>query len=180
MLKYEIKRADWRPKSDFIPGAKGRVYRIVALVDILHRARAGEEGGYIESPDNLSQVGKCWVGEDAVVMDSAYVHDDAYVGDNAIVCESAGITDWAVVRGNAMVSGLGQVNRHATVEADAHVYGNATITDYAEVSGKARVGGDAVVMDSANVFGDATVEGHAYVEGMTCIRTGHYESDVIR
>lgn len=131
--KYEIRKDDYRDKSDFIEGATGRVYRIVALVDIPLRVRAGEEGGYIESEDNLSHLGRCWVADDAVVC------DNAFVGNNAHVC------------GDAVVSGNSHIDDNAAVYEDARIGGDALVCSRAEVYGDATVEGVASVYGSANI-----------------------------
>ena len=50
------------------------LYRIKALVDIPNIVKAGELGGYIESEENLSHEGNCWVGDDAYVYNNAYIY----------------------------------------------------------------------------------------------------------
>lgn len=82
------------------------LYRIEALRDFADVLK-GDKGGYVESEDNLSHVGNCWVSASAVVY------------GNAVVCASA------VVCGSARVSG------------NAEVYGSAEVCGSAEVSGTA-------------------------------------------
>ena len=50
------------------------LYRIKALVDIPNIVKAGELGGYIESEENLSHEGNCWVSDDAYVYNNAYIY----------------------------------------------------------------------------------------------------------
>lgn len=58
---------------------------------ILHRVKAGDLGGFVESMDNLSQEGNCWVANNAKVYGGAKVYGDA------VVEEEAQIYDWAEV-----------------------------------------------------------------------------------
>ena len=67
---------------------------------VLHRIKAlrsfsdveaGDLGGYIQSEDNLSHEGDCWI------FDNAIVRDEAKVFDNAIICRNA------IIRGNANI-----------------------------------------------------------------------------
>ena len=121
----------------------GRIlYRIEALKyfgDVI----VGEKGGFIESEDNLSQSGNCWIYNNAKVYDDAKVFDDASVGGNAIVCDNAKICGYAKVYGHAIVYG------HATVCDDAQVYDNASVDDGALVCGNAKVCGNAEIYGNA-------------------------------
>ena len=61
-----------------------KLYRIEALKDFggVHK---GEKGGFIESEDNLSQDGYCWVCNDAMVWGNAKVYGNAVVYGNSKV-----------------------------------------------------------------------------------------------
>ena len=108
------------------------LHRIKALKDF-GDVKKGDLGGWIESEDNLSQEGLCWVYGVAKVFGNAKVYGDAMVFNNA------------KVSGNAEVFG------------DAKVYGNAKVYGIAKVSGNARVFNNAKVFTSANVYVDAEI-----------------------
>ena len=60
------------------------VYRIKAVKDFVcmnRWVREGELGGFVQREDNLSQEDSCWIENDAVVMQSATVLDDAVVSE---------------------------------------------------------------------------------------------------
>ena len=117
----------------------------------IRRLSDGLIGGYIESEDNLSHEGECFVYDDARVFDNAYVHGDAQVSGNARVYGSALVYDNVRVYGNVYVYDSAQVSDNALVYGDALVYGNAQVSDNARVSGNARV------YCRARVFGNAQV-----------------------
>ena len=77
--------------------------------------KEGDLGGLVETPENLSQEGNCWVYKDAQVSGNAQVSHNAQVSDNAKVF------------GNTEVSG------NAKVYDNARVFGNAEVPDKAEV-----------------------------------------------
>lgn len=83
MKKYEL------VKEDFIIVDGVKLYRIKALIDFVtissKQIKAGDLGGYIESENNLSQDGLCWVYDEAKVYDEAWVSDDAEVYGKAKV-----------------------------------------------------------------------------------------------
>ena len=85
---------------------------------ILHRIKAlksfgnimcGEIGGFIESEENLSYEGLCWVSDSAVVCDNARVYGDARICGYAEVSDSTQVFGNARVSDNAWVSDSTQV-----------------------------------------------------------------------
>lgn len=170
--KYEIIKGEFRPKIDWIDGADGIVYRIVALRDIpSHNVRKGDKGGFVESEDNLDHAGDCWIADDACACGGAYVgmnaaltHTAVAYGD-AIISRNAKICDTAEVSGNAYVSGIAKVDWCAKVSGSAWIIENAYVSGAARVTGDAVVSGDAIVCDNAVVDGSAVVCDSAIVDG---------------
>ena len=87
------------------------LYRIEAVKEFAD-VKKGDKGGWVESEDNLSQDGNCWIYDNAKVYD-----DDARVMGNAFISGEAEVYDDAKVYGNAKVYG------YATVHWNAKVYG---------------------------------------------------------
>jgi hypothetical protein len=115
MTKYEI--------TDESRSVYGKtVFRILA--------DDGRNGGFVESEQNLSQDGTCFLHGDSVSMDAARVEGDAQV--------------FGVVRENAAV------RDHAEIYGE--VYGNVVVKDHAKVYG--RVGGNRIIGGSEVVYGD--------------------------
>lgn len=79
------------------------LYRIEALRDFAD-VKKGDKGGYVESEDNLSHVGNCWVFDKACVSDNALVRDNALVYDDACVLGNARVLGNTCVLGNAKIS----------------------------------------------------------------------------
>ena len=79
------------------------LYRIEALKDFAS-VKKGNKGGYIESEDNLSHVGNCWVFDNALVYDNSLVRDNALVCDNTRVLGNARILGNTCVLGNTKIS----------------------------------------------------------------------------
>ena len=76
------------------------LYRIEALKDF-GKIKNGDNGGFIESENNLSHEGDAWVS------------DDACVSDNARVCGNARVYGDALVRGDACVCGDAEISTDA-------------------------------------------------------------------
>ena len=127
---------------------------------ILHRIKAvkdfngvheGDLGGWVESEDNLSQLGNCWVYDNALVMNEARIFDDATIRDKAAIYRQA------IVCGNASVSGKANVCGHAIVCGEALVTDDAMVTDRSKVSENAFIHQKAWICDYAWICGDANV-----------------------
>lgn len=139
-------------KDDTIVVRKHKLYRIRALIDF-DNVTAGDLGGYVANENNLSQMGNCWIFDDAKVFGKAHVYGNAHIYDNAQVLGHATIYDNAKIRNNAQVFG------------GAHVCGNATVCDEATVFDDViRVCDDAKVCGSASIFHGATICGNAIIK----------------
>ena len=144
----------------------------------LHRIRAvrsfgsvkkGDLGGWIESENNLSHMGDCWVSGDALVYGEARVCERAKVYENALVYGNAFVCGDAKVFGNAQVYDKAYLLRNAEVYGNAAVFDNARVSGNAKVYGYAQVYGDAWVYWEAQVYGSARVYGDAQVYGNATI-----------
>ena len=90
--------------------------RIRALIDIDHfGVKKGDIGGWIETEDNLSHHGGCWISGEAMVYEDAWVGGYAMVGDNARVGGYAWVGDNAVVGGNAWFGSNARFGENAGV-----------------------------------------------------------------
>ena len=68
--------------------ANRTLYRIKALRDFGY-VKAGDIGGWVESEDNLSQYGHCWIYDDAKVYDKARISNNAQIRSFAEISGSA-------------------------------------------------------------------------------------------
>lgn len=174
MQKYKI------IKSTAIEYEGYKLYRIEALRDFAN-VKKGDRGGYVETEDNLSHDGNCWIYNDAKVYGQAKVFEDASIWNNAEVFNHAEVYGKAQIRDNAEVYGYSKVYDKAEVTDLANVFGlakvfgNATLSNrvevYAEaqVYGKAQVYGNAAVYGFAKVYGSAAVGNNAEIKGVAKI-----------
>ena len=138
--KYEL------VKSESIVYNGKTLYRIRALRDFItvsgRTIKKGDLGGYVESEDNLSQEGNCWIFDNAKVYGNAKVFDDAIVNDSAcifdsaVVCGAAEIYNFAEISDNAIVCGGAMVSQRAIVFNEAKVFGNAWLYGTAKIGDK--------------------------------------------
>ena len=147
---------DIEKKYELIPSDKEGLYRIKALKDF-NDVKKGDIGGYVEGEKNLSQLGDCWIYDNAVVRDNAVVVGNAKVYDNARVHNNAQVCDNAIVRDNVQVWDNAFVMGNAEVCDNAQVCGKAIVCDNARIRGHAVVQHDAVVRGNAQICGDAMI-----------------------
>lgn len=126
MKKYEILR------DHVLIVEHKRLYRIRALKSF-GNVSIGDLGGYIECQDNLSQKGRCWVSDNAIVYGNAIVAGNALVIGNAAVKDEAYVCDNVVISGESIIEGRSIVCGKTEIEGKSYVYGNPYI------SGKIRI-----------------------------------------
>ncbi len=83
--KYEI--------TDIVHPQYPWLHRIRALRDVREDVHAGDLGGFVQSEENLSQEGQCWVANNAVAAEESYISGDAIMWD------------YSCARGCAVISG---------------------------------------------------------------------------
>lgn len=100
------------------------LHRIQALKTINERVGAGELGGFVQSEQNLSQEGECWIYDDAICCGEAVVKQDAELYDGAVAAGFSIITgdacmyDRAWAKGNCWIQS-GEVKDDAVVAGEA-------------------------------------------------------------
>ena len=102
------------------------LHRIQALKTINERVEAGELGGFVQSEQNLSQEGTCWIYDDAICCGEALVKQDAELHDGAVAAGFSIITGDACMYGRAWAKGNCWI-QSGEVKDDAVVAGEAVI-----------------------------------------------------
>lgn len=121
------------------------LHRIQVLMDVNTHVKAGDLGGFVQSEENLTQDGECWV------------YDDAICGEEAIVNGNAGLHDGSMARGSAYISGSAQLFEQAMAEENSYM--NA-----GELKDHARLAGDGMVCAAENGH-SPLIGGHSNVYG---------------
>lgn len=133
------------------------LHRIRSLVSVNEQISPGQMGGYVESEENLSQDGSCWVHDHAICCEQAAVTKDARLFDGACAKGAALVTgdavmfDSAIAEGNCCVR-CGEIKEHARVS------GNAVI-------GESLIDGlTPLIQGYSNIYG--TVRGNVIVKDL--------------
>jgi hypothetical protein len=115
-----------------------RLYRIKAIKSF-SGVRKGSLGGWVESEDNLSQEGDCWIFNEAKVFRKANVSGGVKVLENACIYGNAVIFGYVVISGNAKVYGNVCIYGNVSISGYAKVFGSLSINSYACIRGDAIV-----------------------------------------
>lgn len=134
--KYEI--------TDIAHPSNPKWHRIRALEYIGEDVEPGDLGGFVESEDNLSQEGVCWIFNDAIACESALVSGNAVLKDQAVARGTALVSNNAEVGGKAIVQDYAIV-LEGYVSESAHICGKAKLTKELNSEGIPEVSGDAFV-----------------------------------
>ena len=156
--------------------ANRTLYRIKALRDF-DTVKAGDLGGWVESEDNLSQEGNCWIYGEAKVYNKAVVSDNAQIHgyseisgcaqvyQNAHIWQKGKVTQQARIYGNAEIQANAKIMNHTRVYQNAFVGGDALLYENAKVYGNAQVYGAVTICESAEIYGSARIFDNADVRG---------------
>lgn len=121
--KYEITEIT-HPKYPWL-------HRIRARCQVNEQVGPGALGGYVQTEDNLSQDGTCWIYDQAICCEEAVVEDDGRMFDGA------------VARGSALISGDARMFERAVAEGNSSFFSG-------ELKEDVRLSGNAVVNRSDN------------------------------
>lgn len=121
--KYEITEIT-HPKYPWL-------HRIRARCQVNEQVGPGALGGYVQTEDNLSQDGTCWIYDQAICCEEAVVEGDGRMFDGA------------VARGSALISGDARMFERAVAEGNSSFFSG-------ELKEDARLSGNAVVNRSDN------------------------------
>ena len=147
---------EWQPKYEITEQRHPKypwLHRIKALADIGDHVMEGDYGGFVESMENLSHDGGCWIYEHAICCGSALVEGEAKLlgnamaRDHAVAGGDAMLLDRAVAEGNCCIrSGRVQedarISGYAMITAQEVECGEGTCIRYPKISGQSSVYGN--------------------------------------
>lgn len=122
------------------------LHQIRALRDF-GKVRKGEFGGFIQSEDNLSHEGNCWVAA------HSFIFQNAYVSENALIQRGASVYEHARIAGNARVS-------DATICGSAFIHENAMIYGIYDIRGTVEISGNSKLYNGGWFGGNVKILGN--------------------
>lgn len=124
---------------------EGTHFRLVATKEFWcgdYFVKRGSKGGLVDSPDNLSQDGSCWITKDACVYGNARIEDDALINDRAIVCADAIVRGKSIINDDCQVCGKSIVDGCSVVAGSIELVGvklDGAIIDFRAKNGKLHI-----------------------------------------
>lgn len=94
-----------------------RAFRDIPSIGV----KFGDLGGFVETTNNLSQFGTCWIHNDACVYGNAIVKDNSQVKDYSKVFGNVEISDNAILKDSCVVYSNSKVSGNAIVGTNARV-----------------------------------------------------------
>ena len=130
-----------------------KLYRIEALKDF-SLVKKGDKGGFVQSEENLSQLGNCWIFNDSKAIGCSHVYQDAVLSGNSIICDNAvargfsWICYYSIVCEKSLITNNARIHRNSVVCGNSYVAGDARVTDFSRVEGMSEVTGNAEIRDA--------------------------------
>ena len=129
-----------------------KLHRIRALKDFAN-VKKGDLGGFVESENNLSEEGTCWIYDDACVYGNAQVYHSATVSGTARVYDYARIYHYAQISENA------RIYDRAEIYGSANIHGNASISSIANIHSNVEISGNTHIYGAVHVCGNSFISG---------------------
>lgn len=123
------------------------LHRIIALVNISSTIKKGDLGGFVESMDNLSKIGKCWV------YDGSYVYGKARIIDDA------------KIKGKSRVGGNVRISKKTVVQDS--VIGSDKVVNYVSINGRQEEDFSILIYDDSVIENSKIVCKNIRISGST-------------
>jgi NDP-sugar pyrophosphorylase family protein len=106
-----------------------KVYRVKATKDF-GNVKMGDVGGYVQSENNLSKEGLCWIYDNAMVLENAKLRGNARLRDKAVIEGNSIVEDISIVRDNSYISGSSRIKGCTLVSGRTHIFNSLVFDDY--------------------------------------------------
>ena len=144
-------------------------YRIYATIDIPGVVYKGSKGGYIQSYENLSDEGKCWVAADAMACENSRISDNALLYDNCIFCDNSMAYENCKVAGSNTI-----VLDNSKIYGNCHIKRARYIHDNTNIFGNSLIDGEISIYENNSIYGDAYLGGTMRLIGNNLISNKVY------
>lgn len=162
--------------TDITMEFEGRIlYRIKALKDFSD-VKKGDLGGWIQSKENLSQEGNCWIYDEAMCMDYARVCDNctmrdfsamfnnSRMHDNAVMVDNTMAFDCSTMWDNSIMFGNSKRFENSVMRGDSKIHDCSTISGHSEMLGESELYGDSKLKEEEKLFGKLVSEADKFVD----------------
>ena len=134
------------------------LYRIMASKDF-GDVRKGELGGWVQSENNLSQKGNCWIYNNAKCMDNARVFDNSLMFDRSEMHDNTIIYDYSRMHGNSAMFD------NSKMYGNSAMYGYSTMLDYATMCGNSEMHDHSEMHDYSEMYEGSKMYNNSIMSG---------------
>ncbi len=139
------------------------LFQIQSLTNF-NNVKKGDLGGWVETENNLSQEGCCWIYDNACVYQGAKVNKNAsvkgnaqlsgccVVAGNAVVEHSAKITDFVIVRDHAKIMNSASLSQNVIIHENAMIKDNTSITGSVIIGNYDVISGDVCISSNQTKY----------------------------
>ena len=133
-----------------------RCHRIRALRDIPEiGVKKGDLGGFVESEENLSQTGNCWIFDSAIAMDNAWVMDNAQMHGHSQMFGNSKMFESSRMWDNSQMFDDSQMWGSSRMSGNSKMFDNAKMWDDSQMFGSSRISGDSKMFGNSKLTGKA-------------------------
>ena len=147
VIKLEGKKYEILIDKEHTINYYGRtLHRIRALKDF-DGVKKGDVGGFVQTEDNSSQYGNCWIYDDAICMDNARVcnsakmynrscmYNNSKMFDNSRMCDYSKMYDNSIMLDNSIMYDNSRMFGNSTMYENSRMYDNSIMLDNSEMFG---------------------------------------------
>ena len=134
-----------------------RLYRIRALRDFSD-VDAGELGGWVESENNLSQEGDCWIYDNAKCVDNARMYDNSTIYNNSEMHHNARMYD------NSTIYDDGKMYDNARMYDNSTMYKNSIMCSSSRMYDNSRMCNNSILKGNDKLYGKLVSRVEEFIE----------------
>ena len=155
--KYEL--------TDITMRCEGRIlYRIRALKDFAD-VKKGKLGGWVETEDNLSQKGNCWIYNNAKCMDNARMYDNSTMFDRSEMHNNSVMYDYSRMYGNSAMYGYSRMLDYTTMYGNSEMHDYSKMCDNSEMHEGSKMYNNSIISEHGEMWKNGVLDGDKNLYG---------------
>ena len=155
--KYEL--------TDITMRYEGRtLYRIRALKDFAD-VKKGKLGGWVQTEDNLSQEGYCWVYNNAKCMDNARMYDNSTMFDRSEMHDNTIMYDYSRMYGNSAMYDYSRMLDYTTMYGNSEMHDYSKMCDNSEMHEGSKMYNNSIISEHGEMWKNGVLDGDKNLYG---------------
>ena len=155
--KYEL--------TDITMRYEGRtLYRIRALKDFAD-VKKGKLGGWVQTEDNLSQKGNCWIYNNAKCMDNARMYDNSTMFDRSEMHDNTIMYDYSRMHGNSAMYDYSRMLDYTTMYGNSEMHDYSKMCDNSEMHEGSKMYNNSIISEHGEMWKNGVLDGDKNLYG---------------